>query len=85
MINLSKQIIYGDGIDAATVQFSALSENQEISFSINGTPHTALADIPTTWSQLWYARVDITCDTPNQTIIVEQGTERAVIYSVGAP
>jgi len=84
-MQISKSIICGDGQDVSKVRFPALSQNQEIVYTINGAAQAVLATIPTTIPTLWYAEVEIACDTPNLTIVIAQGSETAIIYSVGAP
>lgn len=84
MIQISKTIIRGDGIDYSTVYFRGVQDEQ-ISYVVNGAAHQAAATIPTSIPGEYIAAVEISCDTPTLTIVITQGDETAIIYSVGAP
>ena len=81
---ITKQIIFGDGIDSATVWIRG-TENEVVEFTVNAVAYTATADVKTGLEGEYLANVEITSDTPNLTIVVSHASESVVIYSIGLP
>lgn len=79
---LTKNIIHGDGIDISRVIVRG-NLGDVVTVLVNGTPHNIICD---TQSIVDYSGIlEISCDTPNLTIVITAGSETAIIYSVGAP
>ena len=83
-MKISKQVINANGIDSSVVFFTG-TQNEQITYTINGAPHLVSAKIPTSLPDEYIASVEIVCDTPDTKIIIEQGGETAAIYSIGEP
>jgi len=76
----NKQIILGDGNDSADIYIDG-DTAEEVTYSINGAEYTeTLAEA----GVFFRYTITLTCDTPNQTVIVSCGGQSVVIYSVGS-
>lgn len=77
-ITPSQQIILADGEDVATVTFLG-EPNAIVVYTINGAAQSLTLDGSGMDS------LELTCDTPNTTLLVLAGSARAVIYAVEVP
>jgi len=76
-----KNIIAGDGVDHTDVYIDG-EAGEEVSYLINGEQFTAvLEDLGNSGRET----LEITCDTPNTTIVVQCGESVVVIYAVEVP
>lgn len=77
-ISPSQQIILADGEDTAFVSFQG-EPGATVDYTINGQAQSlTLDDTGTDF-------LELTCDTPNTTLLVQAGTARAVIFAVEVP
>jgi len=74
----TKQVIYGDGVDSADVYIDG-DEGQVVTYTVNDEAYTV------TLGSDGRETIVITCDTPNTSVIVQYGADRAIIFAVGAP
>lgn len=74
----SQQIILADGVDVARVTITG-NPNDIVDYTINGEPVTTDLD------GLGIDVIELTCDTPNTTLVVQAGTAKAVVYAVEVP
>lgn len=79
---MPKQIIYGNGIDSASIPIYGLP-NETVTVTINGAPVSVF--LPDVGDGVGCEDLVITCDTPNETVVVEYQLERHIIFAVGAP
>ncbi len=77
-ITPSQQIILADGEDVATVTFSG-EPGATVDYTVNGQVQSLTLDASGTDT------LELTCDTPNTTLLVQAGTARAVVYAVEVP
>lgn len=77
-ISPSQQIILADGEDIATVKFQG-EPGAIVDYTINGQAQSLTLDDSGTDA------LELTCDTPNTTLLVQAGTARAVIFAVEVP
>jgi hypothetical protein len=74
----SEQLLLANGENAARIEFTG-TPLAEITFAVNAAADTLTLDSD------GKNQIELTCDTPGVTIVVEVGTAQAVIYSVEAP
>ena len=74
----SQQIILADGVDVARVTITG-EPSATIEYTINGSPFSTSLD------GVGQDVLELTCDTPNTTLLVVAGTARAVIFAVEVP
>lgn len=74
----SQQIILADGIDMARVVVTG-EPGATVDYTVNGEPFSE------TLNESGLETIELTCDTPNTTLLVQAGTARAVIYAVEVP
>lgn len=72
----TKQIIFGNGLDSAEVYIDG-EVGQTVNYTINGTSYSAILGSD------GRETIQITCETPTMSIIVECEGQKAIIYSVG--
>lgn len=77
-IDPSQQIILADGEDIAKVTFRG-EPGATVDYTINGQAQSL------TFDDTGADTLELTCDTPNTTLLVQSGTAKAVIYSVEVP
>lgn len=81
MLQITKQVIYGDGVDYADVIITG-NRNETATVYVNGEPQEiVLLDEGDFGREV----LRVTCDTPNETVLVECGGERVAIHVVGRP
>lgn len=73
-----QQIIFADGEDVAMVRFSG-EPGATVDYMVNGQGQSLTLDDSGTDT------LELTCDTPNTTLLVQAGTARAVIFAVEVP
>jgi hypothetical protein len=81
IISSDKPVILGDGVDVANVRFLSDTEN-DIEYAINEGLYTVT---PVLMRSGYVASVDVACDTPSQSIVIESGESKLIIYCVGVP
>jgi hypothetical protein len=74
----SHQIILADGVDKAHVVVNG-APNGSAEITINAVPQTINFDGTGSYA------LEMSCDTPNTTLLVQAGLARAVIYAVEVP
>lgn len=74
----SQQIILADGEDVARVTISG-EPGATIGYAINGESQSLTLD------ESGIDEIELTCDTPSTTILVQLGYAKAVIYAVEVP
>lgn len=74
----SQQIILADGVDTAVVVVAG-EPGSTIDFTINGEPQSLILD------DSGMDKIELSCDTPSTTILVQAGSAKAVIYAVEVP
>lgn len=74
----SQQIILADGVDVALVTITG-EPGATVDYTVNGQAFQTTLDASGTDT------IELNCDTPNTTLVVEAGTARAVIYAVEVP
>jgi hypothetical protein len=74
----SQQIILANGEDAALVNITG-EPGALIDYTINGDAQSITLDESGTDA------LELTCDTPNTTLLVQSGNARAVIFAVEVP
>lgn len=77
-ISPSQQIILADGVDAAIITLQG-APGTSVEYTINDVPQATLLN------SVGADTIELTCDTPNTTIVVQAGDARAVIYAVEVP
>lgn len=73
----SQQIILADGADIATVTITG-EPGGTIIYTVNGDEQSLVLTSGTD-------TIELTCDTPSTTLLVQAGTAKAVIYAVEVP
>lgn len=74
----SQQIILADGIDVAQITITG-EPGATVEYTVNSEPFSTVLD------ESGMDVIELVCDTPNTTLVVQAGTARAVIYSVEVP
>jgi hypothetical protein len=74
----SQQIILADGVDAAVIVVAG-EPGATIDFTVNGEPQNITLD------ESGVDKIELTCDTPSTTLLVQSGSAKAVIYAVEVP
>lgn len=74
----SQQIILADGVDVATVTITG-EPGALIDYTVNGEAQSLTLDGSGTDA------LELTCDTPNTTLLVQAGNAKAVIFAVEVP
>lgn len=77
-ISPSQQIILADGEDIAKVTFRG-EPGAIVEYTVNGQAQSLTLDDTGTDA------LELTCDTPNTTLLVQVGSARAVIFAVEVP
>ncbi len=77
-ISPSQQIILADGEDLAIVTFRG-EPSATVNYTINGAAQSLTLD------GSGMDTLELTCDTPNTTLLVQVGSARAVIFAVEVP
>lgn len=77
-ISPSQQIILADGEDVAIVTISG-EPGATVDYTINGQVQSLTLD------DSGMDMLELTCDTPNTTLLVQVGSARAVIFAVEVP
>lgn len=77
-ITPSQQIILADGEDIATVTFRG-EPGAMVDYTINGAAQSLTLD------GSGMDTLELTCDTPNTTLLVQVDSARAVIFAVEVP
>lgn len=79
MLSPSQQIILANGDDAARVILSSGEPGASVEITVNGEPFTITLDESGSYV------IEIACETPNTTLVVQAGTAKAVIFAVEVP
>lgn len=77
-VSPSQQIILADGLDLATVTFRG-DPGATVNYTVNGQAQSLTLD------DTGVDVLELTCDTPNTTLLVQVGSARAVIFAVEVP
>lgn len=74
----SQQMILADGEDVARVTING-TPDATVDYTVNGEP------FQTTLDASGQDVIELDCDTPGTTLLVQSGTARAVIYAMEVP
>lgn len=77
-ISPSQQIILADDIDVAKITIRG-EPGATIDYTVNNEPFQTILDAS------GQDTIELTCDTPNTTLLVQSETAKAVIYAVEVP
>lgn len=78
VLSPSQQIILADGMDIARVTITG-EPNMLVEYTVNGQ------QLSLTLDESGMDTIELDCDTPNTTLLVQAGTAKAVIYAVEVP
>jgi hypothetical protein len=77
-INPSEQIILADGVDIALLTFRG-TPGASVDYTVNGQAQSLTLD------DSGMDTLELTCDTPNTTLLVHAGSAHAVVFAVEVP
>lgn len=77
-VSSSQHIILADGEDFATVTFRG-EPGVTVNYTVNGQAQSLTLD------ESGMDTLELTCDTPNTTLLVQVGATRVVIFAVEVP
>lgn len=78
MITPSQQIILSDGNDIAKITITG-EPGATVDYTVNGQAQTLVL------GESGIDTLELTCDTPNTTLLIQAGTAKAVIFAVEVP